>query len=103
MKTKKELLERGVSSDPKLSTMEKETSMTFPNDMDVGLFHSEVPTTVKWFLSVDGTVVEDYRLDAEGQIVSVTGRIPKSIVKLQSKNRKSSSHSQMVSYGSNLP
>lgn len=102
MTDKEGLLEQGIVSDPNLAMEEKETSMTFPNDRDYGLFHSDVPTTIKWFLSVEETEVTDYRTDDEGQIVAVQGKIPKSIVKLQANTRKSTSHSQMVSYGPNM-
>ncbi len=97
---KKQLLRRGVTSDPNLGPEEKETSVTFSNDLDCGLFHSDVPTTIKWFLSVEESEVTDYRTH-EGEVVAVTGLIPKSIVRFQGSARKSTSHSDMVSYGPN--
>ena len=98
---KEELLEKGVTSDTTLTKKEKETSLTLPNDLGEGLFYSEVPTTIKWFLSVEETTVEDVRFNDDGEIVAVKGRIPKGIIKLQGNARKSNSHSQMVSYGPN--
>lgn len=96
---KEELLEKDVTSDTKLTKEEKETSLTFPNDMDNGLFYSDVPTTVKWFLSVEESIVEDVRFNERNQIIAVKGKIPKGVVKLQGNARKSNSHSQMVTYG----
>jgi hypothetical protein len=96
--TKAELRDKEIGTDPKLGAAEKETSITFPNDRDRGLFHSEVPTTIKWFLSVEESQVTNYRV-VDGMLVSVTGTIPKGIIKLQGNARKSNTHSQMVSYG----
>ena len=96
---KEELLDRGVTSDNKLTKQEKETTINFPNDLDKGTFYSDVPTTVKWFLSVEESVVEGVRFDQKGKIIAAKGKIPKSIVRLQGNSRKSNSHSQMVSYG----
>lgn len=87
-----------IGSDPELSSMEKETNVTFSNDTDYGRIHSEVPTTVKWILSIEESEVEDYRT-VDGEIVAVTATIPKGIVKFQGTARKSNTHSQMVSYG----
>ena len=98
MTTKEELRTKAIETDPMLGADEKETSITFPNDTDYGLFHSEVPTTIKWFLSVEESEVTDHRT-VDGAIVSVTGTIPKGILKLQGNARKSDTHSQMVSYG----
>jgi hypothetical protein len=93
-----EIRNMDVGRDPKLSTNEKETSLTFPNDTNDGLFYSEVPTTIKWFLSIEGSEITDYRIKDE-QIVMVKGRVSKSYIKLQGSDRKSTSHAQMVSYG----
>lgn len=101
MVDKTELLEQGVTSDDSLGTMEKETSMTFPTDRKCGLFHSDVPTTIKWFLSVEETEVTDYRQNDEGEVVEVRGEIPKSIIRFQASGRKSDLESKMVSYGPN--
>jgi len=98
---KKELLDRGVSADQKLTAEEKGTTLNFPNDLDYGSFYSDVPTTVKWFLSIEESIVEGVRFNESGEIIAVKGRIPKSIVKLQGNSRKSNSHSQMVTYGPN--
>lgn len=98
---KEEILEKGFASDPKLSTDEKETNIRFSNDVDYGSFYSDVPTTVKWFFTIEESVVEGVRENDEGEIVAVKGRIPKGIVKLKGQPRKSNSHSQMVAYGPN--
>lgn len=81
-----------------LSPMEKETVLTMPTDMDMALFSSEVSTTIKWFLSVEESIIEDYQTE-DGSIVAVKGRVPKGNIKLQSSARKSNVESQMVAYG----
>jgi hypothetical protein len=98
---KQELLEKGVTSDAELIKEEKETSITFPNHIENGLFYSDVPTTIKWFLSVEESIVEDVRFNESSEIIAVKGKIPKGILKLQGNARKSNGHSQMVSYGPN--
>lgn len=89
-----------VGSDPELSAMEKETTLTIPNDTDWARIHSEVPTVIKWVLSVSESEIEQYGT-YDGEIVAVTAKIPKGILKLQGSSRKSDTHSQMVSYGNN--
>ena len=49
--------------------------------------------------SVEESTVESARRNNEGEIVGVTGKIPKGIIKLQASARKSNYDSQMVSYG----
>jgi len=88
-----------VASDPDRQAIEKETGINFYNDKPYGIFHSSVPTMIKWFLSIRGSTITDYEEDDEGNIVSVTGRVSKSFVKCQASGRKSTAHSQMVSYG----
>ncbi|MFO7936570.1 MAG: hypothetical protein R6V06_03070 [Kiritimatiellia bacterium] len=94
----KNIHDMSVGSDPELSAMEKETTLTFPNDTDTGRIHTEVPTVIKWVLSVSESEVENHR-SVDGEIVAVTATIPKGIIKLQGSARKHDTHSQMVSYG----
>lgn len=101
MPDKQELIEAGVSSDPDLSKREKETNVNFPNDLDHGTFASDVPTMIKWFLSIEESEVSYYKTNDDGEVMMVRGKIPKSIVKFQGNSRKSNSHSQMVTYGPN--
>jgi len=96
--TAEKLRNMPVKSDPDREAIEKETGLNFYNDKPYGIFHSSVPTMIKWFLSVEGATITDYE-EHEGAIVSVTGRLSKSFVKLQGSGRKSTAHSQMVSYG----
>jgi len=98
MKSKQELRQLEITADDDLGAMEKETSLTFPNDVDYGRIHTDVPTLIKWVLSIDESDIEDYRLK-EGAIVDVRAIIPKGIVKLQGNARKSNAHSQMATYG----
>lgn len=90
---------RPVTADPELTTEEKETSMTFPNDTGWGTIFTDVPTTIKWVLSVEASDIRGVRVNAEGQIMAVKARIPKGIVKLKASPRKSNGHGQMVAYG----
>lgn len=98
MKSKDELRQLEIATDDDLQANEKETSLTFPNDTDYGIIHSDVATVIKWILSVEESEITDYRLK-EGAIVDARARIPKGILKLQQNARKSNAHSQMVSYG----
>jgi len=96
--TKEELHELDVDSDSQLGKMEKETTLNFPNDLDRGTIYTDVPTTVRWVLSVEESEIQDYRLQ-DGDVVSVTASISKGIIKLQGNSRKSNGHGGMVSYG----
>jgi len=87
-----------IGSDDALEAMEKETTLTIPNDTDCARIHSEVPTIIKWIGSIDGSTIESTRV-VGGEIVAVTATIPKGILKFQATARKSNTHSQMVSYG----
>ncbi|WP_206750773.1 hypothetical protein, partial [Halorubrum sp. SP3] len=99
--SKSELRELPIASDPKLATDEKETTLTFPNDVSYGRVHTSVPTLVKWVLSVEASEILSYQRDESGNLVAVRAEIPKGIVKFQQSARKSDAHSQMVSYGPN--
>jgi len=91
--------DRDVTADDDLGTMEKETSLTFPNDKDTGVLYSDVPTIIKWVQSVEESEPLGLHMGGSGEIMGVKARIPKSIVKLQGNSRKSDAHSDMVSYG----
>lgn len=91
--------ERDVTADENLAAMEKETSINFPNDTDRGTIYTDVPTMIKWILSVEASDIVGVRLAESGAIIGVKAKIPKGIVKLQGSARKSDAHSQMVSYG----
>jgi len=88
-----------VGSDPDLDPDEKETSLTFPNDTDHGTFYTEVPTMIKWVLSIEGSDIVDFREVDDVGLVAIKATIPKGYFKFQKSARKSMSHSQMVSYG----
>lgn len=96
---KQELLGEEIVSDPNLTAMEKEISICFPNDLDMGTIYTEVPTIIKWILSIEESVIKDVKRTERGEICGIDAKIPKSIVKLQGKSRKSCSHSHMISYG----
>jgi len=88
-----------VTSDKSLNTMEKETTLTFPNDKSTGVIFSDIPTIIKWVQSVEESEPLGLRLTDSGEIMGVRARIPKAIVRLQGSTRNSDSHSRMVSYG----
>ena len=88
-----------VGSDPSLDPDEKETSLTFPNDTDHGTFYTEVPTMIKWVLSIEGSDIVDFREVDDVGLVAIKATIPKGYFKFQKSARKSNTHSQMVSKG----
>lgn len=100
--TKEHLREIGVGTDPALEAEEKETTLTLPNDTDGGTIFSENPTVMKWILSVEESIITDYRLysdDDTKRVVAIHANIPKGILKFQKSARKSDTHGDMVSYG----
>ena len=100
--TKTELRETGVGTDPALEADEKETTLTAPNDQDYCIFFSEVPTHIKWVLSIEESELLRHRIysdDDETKVVAIKAKIPKGIIKLQKSARKSDTNSDMVSYG----
>jgi hypothetical protein len=102
--TKTELREIGVGTDPALDPEEKETTLTAPNDEDYCIFFSEVPTHMKWVLSVEESELLRHRIysdDTVTKVVAIKAKIPKGIIKLQKSARKSDTNSDMVSYGPN--
>jgi len=102
--TKQELREIGAGIDPALGPEERETTFTAPNDTDYCLFFSEIPTHIKWVLSVEESKLLRHRIysdDEVTKVVAVKAEIPKGIIKLQKSARKSDTNSDMVSYGPN--
>lgn len=90
---------REVRADPKLQPEEKELRIICPNDMEECLVATEIPTTIKWVLSVEEATVEGVRLGSEGAIMGIKAHIPRGYLMLKGSNRKSQRMSQMVSYG----
>lgn len=100
--SKSALRDLPIGSDPKLAADEKETTLTFPNDLDDGRIHTEIPPHIKWVLSVDESEIISSRI-VDDQLVAVKARIPKGIFRFQKDARKSDQNSSMVSYGGGLP
>lgn len=99
---KQHLIETGVGTDPALGPEEKETTITAPNDIGRCTIFTDIPTVIKWVLSIEESEITDHRLYSDGevqQVVAVKATIPKGIIKLQKSARKSNTHSNMVSYG----
>lgn len=96
---KSELRQLPIRADSGLNADERETTLSCPNDRHDCRICTEVPTHIKWVLSISESVVESYRLDDDDALVSLKARVPKGIIKFQQGARKSDTHSQMVSYG----
>jgi hypothetical protein len=90
---------RPTETDTQLAPEERETDIVFPKDNEHGTIFTEVPTIIRWMQSVEETSFELVRVNDSGAIVAATAQIPKGIIKLQGKARKSNQHSQMVTYG----
>jgi hypothetical protein len=101
MSRKQELLNERIVSDPKLTAKEKETSLCFPNDLECGTIYTEVPTIIKWVLSIEESNIRDVKKTEDGEICGLDAQIPKSIIKLQGDSRNSCDHSRMITYGPN--
>jgi len=97
-RSKSELRQLPIRADSTLGTAERETTMSCPNDQHDCRICTEVPTHIKWVLSISESIVESYRLEDDA-IVALKARVPKGIIKFQHQARKSDTHSQMVSYG----
>lgn len=97
-----DLQERDVESDDELLAEEKELIITCPNDVDWCYVYSDIPTYIKWLLSVvdeRDVEIEQVRTDDAGDIVACWAKVPRGIIKLQGSARKSDQPSDMVSYG----
>jgi hypothetical protein len=95
----REVLESlSVGSDPDLSTEEKETTITVDNDREYVRIHTDIPTHIKWILSIPQGKVVHFR-SVSDKLVGITADIPKGYLKLQATNRKSQTNGSMVSYG----
>jgi len=88
-----------IVSDSDLGATEKETTLTIPNDTDRVRLHSDIPTHIKWVLSIPQSTVRRVRTNDSGQITGVVADIPKGVIKMQSGNRSSQTNAAMVSYG----
>lgn len=89
-----------VESEESLGTAEKEVRLHGANDEDTLTVSTEIPTVIKWIFSVEESEINRVRVNEDGAVVACHTEIPKGIVKLQGTARKSNTHSQMVSYGS---
>jgi hypothetical protein len=94
-----DIRQRPTTSDPALNSAEKELRVTGHNDEEELSISTEIPTVIKWILSVSESEVDWVRVNGDGAVVACHATIPKGIVKLQGTARKSNTHSQMVTYG----
>ena len=97
---KHEIEYRKIGVDPKLAKEEKETTLSIPNDTDYARIATEVPTHIKWVLSVEESEIEDYRRDGN-TLVYIKAMIPKGLLLFKPTARKSDTNGDMVSYGPN--
>jgi hypothetical protein len=94
----REIRQAEVGSDPDLSPAEKETTLTAPTDLDRCRIHTEIPTHIRWVLSVEESEITDFRA-VDGAVVSVTATIPKGLVSLKSTSRSTDQDAGMVTRG----
>lgn len=94
-----EIRKMDVTGDDSLSADEKEFIVTCPNTEDFCYVYSEIPTFVKWMLSISDSDFEWARINSSGQIIAAEAKIPKGYLHMKPTPRKSDNHSNMVSYG----
>jgi len=95
----REVLESlSVGGDPNLSAEEKETTITVDNDREYVRIHTDIPTHIRWVLSIPDGKVVGYKVVSD-KLVSLRADIPKGYLKMQATNRKSQTNGSMVSYG----
>ena len=87
-----------VTSNPNLSSEEKKTTVTIPNDLDVVRIHTDIPTHIRWVLSIEDSDLQSVRFTGD-KVCGVTADLPKGYLKLQGSNRKSQTNGSMVTYG----
>lgn len=83
--------------DPELAPEEKQVSLTTTKRDDVFRVHSEVTSVTRYLLEHPSAEIVNTRT-VEGAVVACTAEIPRTLVKLQAKPRKSNSFAQMVSH-----
>lgn len=87
-----------VKSNPNLKSKEQDTSVTFEKDTDVISVYSDVPTFIKWVLSVEAANIKWVHITDDENICGCKAKAPKGCFKLKPP-RKSNKHYGMTTYG----
>lgn len=90
--------EMDVESNPNLRADEQDTSITFEKDTESITVYSDVPTFIKWTLSVEDTDIEWIHITDDNKICGCKANAPKGCFKLKPP-RKSNNHYGMTTYG----
>lgn len=92
--------DKDVVSNPNLRANEQDTTITFEKDTEKIRVYSDVPTFIKWVLSVEETSIDWVHLTDEDEICGCKAEAPKGCFKLKPP-RKSDNHYGMTTYGDN--
>jgi hypothetical protein len=87
-----------VKTHPELDKKEQETCFSFCKDSNVVTVYSDIPTFVRWMLSVEDSDINWVNI-VDGDVVGCKATVPKGILKMKSKSRQSNRHYGMVGYG----
>lgn len=90
--------EREVKSNPNLESKEQDTSVVFEKDTDKISVYSDVPTFIKWVLSVKDAKIKWVHIADDDAICGCKAKAPKGCFKLKPP-RKSNKHYGMTTYG----
>lgn len=89
-----------VKSNPDLGVEEQETSISFVKDTEDMHIYSDIPTFVKWVLSVDDADICWVHLDSDDDaICGCKAKIPKGVMRLKQAPRQTNNHYSMAGYG----
>jgi len=87
-----------VKSNPDLAAQEQDTTVSFVKDGETIDVYSDVPTFIKWILSVKDVDIRWVHLTDDDSICGCKARAPKGCFKLKPP-RKSNNHYGMTTYG----
>lgn len=87
-----------VQSNPNLRADEQDTTVSFEKDTEEFTIYSDVPTFIKWILSVESTEIEWVHVTDDEKICGCKAKAPKGCFKLKPP-RKSNNHYGMTTYG----
>lgn len=85
-----------VGEDPDLLPEEKQVSLTTTKRDTQFTVHSEVATVTRWLVEHPAVEITNHRV-VDGEIVAVTGTLPRGMVNLAPKPRKIDHFSAMLS------
>ena len=91
-----DLRELDVSEDSDLAPVEKQVSFTTTKEDEEFTVHSEVASITRYLIEHPAVEVRDARV-VDGEVVAVTGRMPRGLMDLKGKPRKSNQFGRMPS------